>query len=131
MPCHKKCQADIERQKAAVTRQLLEGNAVVLPESPEEDAFLRSCEVHCVLDCCGFNAIEISDEQFRRAVMDIGHAAAKRGLNAMKEQLSRIGDHTGYVRFRGHYEPADEIKENYQKVCAILERVTNAEQAGK
>ncbi len=101
--------------------------AIVLSESPEDDQFLRTCAVYCELDCCGFNAIEISEIQFQRAVTELGLDTSRVAVKAMKDQIERIGEHAGYVRFHGYYESAQTIKSKYQEVCATLERLINAE----
>ncbi len=130
MPCHNKGLAEIQRQSSDAEQELLEKDAVVLTESPEEDLFLSNCAVHCEVDCCGFNAIEISEEQFRRAVEEIGLETATKALSEMKSQIARIGDHTGLVRFRDDFEQAFKIKQGYEQVCAVLGRVVH-EQAGQ
>jgi len=123
MPCHKKVAEEARVQHYLVDRLALEKDSVELPQTPEEDVFLESCAVHCLLDCCGFDALDISEEQFRRSLTEIGHEASMKALNAMNNQLGRIGDHRGLVRSRGHYEDATEIRMNYESICAILKRI--------
>lgn len=131
MLCYGRWHLEIKKQQAEATRVErleLERNAIVLPETAEEDRFLFSCAVYCEIDCCGFNAIDISEDQFHRSVVEVGLDAAKAALLAMRAQIDRIGEHDGYVRFRHYYEPASAIKTGYQQVCVTLERVLDSGQ---
>ena len=105
-------------------------DAIILPVSPDEEAFLQNCAVYCELDCCGFNAVDLSELQVQACVATIGLESAKRALVAVWSQCHRIGDHVGQVRFRGFFEPAHETRRKYEEACAVLERVIKEVEQG-
>ena len=123
MPCFNQDKAKAATERAGVKRMQAERDAIILQVSPDEEAFLRNCAVYCELDCCGFNAVDLSESQVRKSVETIGLDSAKCALVAMRSQSHRIGDHIGLVRFRGFFEPAQETRREYEDACAVLERV--------
>lgn len=122
-PCFNRNKAQVAAEHAEAERTQAERNAIVLQDLPDEEPFLQNCAVFCEIDCCGFNALDLSDLQVRTSVATIGIDSAKRALRAMRSQSHRIGDHIGLVRFRGYFEPAQETRQKYEEACTALERV--------
>ena len=123
MPCFNRDKAQAATERAKTERMQAEREAITLPDSPDEEAFLQNCAVYCELDCCGFNALDLSDSQIRTTVESIGLVSAKCALEAIRSQGQRIGGHIGLVRFRGFLEPAQETRRKCEDAIAVLERV--------
>ena len=123
MPCFNRDKAKAATERAEEERMQAQFDAIILPVSPDEEAFLQNCAVYCELDCCGFNAVDLSEFQVRTSIETIGLDSAKCALVAMRSQCHRIGDHVGQDRFRGFFEPAQETRRKYEESCAVLERV--------
>lgn len=102
---------------------MAERDAITLIDSPDDEVFLQNCAVYCEIDCCGFNALDLSVSQVRTVVAKIGIESAQRALVTLRSQGHKIGDHIGLVRFRGYFEPAQETRQKYEEACAALERV--------
>lgn len=123
MPCFHRDKAHVAAERAVAERTQAEREAIVLQDSSDEEAFLLNCAVYCDIDCCGFDALDLSDSQVRISVTAIGIDSAKRALVTLRSQGQRIGEHMGLVKFRGRFEPAQETRQQCEEACAALERV--------
>ena len=123
MPCFNRDKAQAASEAATFERTLAEHHAITVDTSPDEEVFMQNCAVYCELDCCGFNALDLSDSQVRKSIEAIGIDTAKNALSSMRSHIRQIGDHLGLVKFRGFFESAPETRANYEKACATLERV--------
>ena len=123
MPCHNQDKAQARSECAEAERANFERDAIVIDTSPEEELFIQSCAVHCEIDCCGFNALDLSEPQARRAMQEIGESAAQLALTSMRANRVKIGTHAGLIRFRGVYEDAREASKGYKEACEVLNKI--------
>jgi hypothetical protein len=119
MPCHKRQEREKRERQAELQRQADIDAAIEIQHPEAEIAFLDACAAHCQLDCCGFGAIAMTEEQFRQAANSCGSSVAAQALAAMRDHIRQIGEHRGLVKVFGAYEPADETRNNYA-LCASL-----------
>ena len=96
-------------------------NAIILPQSIAEETFFSQCQAYCDIECCGFDAIDISENQFELAIKTIGLETSLEALNNMFKHIDLIGNHQGLVTTMNHYQDAVEAKANYQQVCTCLQ----------
>ena len=96
-------------------------NALILTQSLAEETFFSQCQAYCDIECCGFDAIDISENQFELAIKTIGLETSLEALNNMFKHIDLIGNHQGLVTTMNHYQDAVEAKANYQQVCTCLQ----------
>lgn len=130
MPCYNKDIAQARLKRSEAERSNSERDAIIIDTSPEEELFMQSCAIHCEIECCGFNALELSEPQVRRAVHTIGVSTAQLALASMRANKLKIGNHTGLIRFRGYFEETREVSEGYKLASDVLNKIIKEGEEG-
>ena len=117
MPCCRQQERETEEQRQLLLRQ----QAITIHETKAETRFFTECAAFCQLDCCGFDALEITPERFRTAATACGVSIATEALSSVESHIREIGQHRGLVVTFGRHEQADKATKNYA-LCAFLIR---------
>ena len=113
-----------KQQETQDKLNLQKEQAVELICTKEEENLFNTCQVYCMFDCCGFNALDTSTEQLEKSVDILGKKEATKALNSLKNNINLMKNHMGLIKTTyGDYESAEEFRNEYQKAYNNLKQI--------
>lgn len=95
-----------------------------LPISEDLDAFLRACEAHCLYDCCGKNALVVSEDMLSRWKQKTNPGIVRGALSAIRDLKSMTEESNESVIFITEHWSRDELLpwlSNCERMLILIE----------